>query len=127
MTTLQQAWLAKADRALASARRALDADDADVCLNRAYYAAFYVAQAALAAEGEQPRTHSGTISRFSFHFVRTGRLAREVGAFLHDAFDLRQQADYDAIAVTDTRAAADALADAETFVAAVRPLVATPD
>ena len=124
MTALQQAWLAKADRVPASARCALDADDTDVCLNRAYYAAFYVAQAALASEGEQPRTHSGTISRFSFRFVRTGRLGRAVGAFPHDAFDLRQQADYDAIAVT--RAPAHALADAEAFVAAVRPLATAP-
>lgn len=134
MNDEQRIMLDKADRALLSARVLLDADDVDGALNRAYYGAFYAATAALLGRGESPKAHSGTHSRFSFHFVRTGLVAPTTGSLLKSTFDDRQRADYDAISIFDTRAAADALADAEALtssspsgvVAAVRPLVTAP-
>ena len=123
MTDLQKAYLDRATRALASARLDVEAEDGDAATNRAYYACFYVAQAALAGESETPKTHSGTHRRFAARFVATGAVSRDIGRILPDAFRLRLQSDYDAFAVTDTAAAADLLADVERFVAVVRALV----
>ncbi|WP_420456763.1 HEPN domain-containing protein [Rubrivirga sp.] len=123
MTDLQRAYLDRAERALASARLNVDAGDGEAATNRAYYACFYVVQAALVGEGEAPKTHSGTHRRFAVLFVATGAVSRDIGRILPDAFRLRLQSDYDAFAVTDTAAAADLLADAERFVAVVRELV----
>ena len=123
MTDLQQAYVDRADRALQSARRNLGEGDALVAINRAYYACFYLALAALAGRGETPRTHAGAHRRFAATYVASGDVSREVGRILPDAFRLRQQSDYDVFAVTDLGAAADLLADAERFVEAVRPLV----
>lgn len=123
MTTLQQALLDKAGRALEAARASLDRDDAETATNRAYYACFYVAQAALVGVGEQPKTHAGTHARFRLHFVAEGALPLGIGSILTDAFAARQRHDYNAFAVTDARAAADLLADAERFVAVVREMV----
>ncbi len=123
MTPRQEALIEKADRALTSARRLLDHEDVDGATNRAYYACFYLAQAALLGVGEEPRTHTGTHTRFRLHFIANGLLALELGSILADAFAARQRLDYNVFAVTDTRAAADLLVDAERFVAAVREVV----
>lgn len=123
MTDLQRAYLDRADRALASARRNVEAEDGEAAVNRAYYACFYVAQAALGGHGEEPKTHAGTHRRFASLFVAPGTVTREVGRILPDASRLRLQTDYDALAVTDLRAASDLLADAERFVAAVRAVL----
>jgi uncharacterized protein (UPF0332 family) len=57
--------LDKADRALASARLLLEADDGDGAANRAYYAMFDAASAALLWAGSTqslPKTDGGLIS-----------------------------------------------------------------
>ena len=123
MTEHQAALVSKADRALATARLTLDDGDVAASVNRAYYACFYLAQAALLGAGEQPRTHSGTHNRFAFHFTRTGRVAKDTGRILPHAAEARERADYDFISVTDPAAASDLLRDAERFVAAVRALL----
>ncbi|HLT47874.1 MAG TPA: HEPN domain-containing protein [Rubricoccaceae bacterium] len=120
MTPRQIALIEKADRALEAARANLDRGDGETAVNRAYYATYYAATAALLGEGESPKTHSGTHRRSAHLFIATGRVPQEVGRTLEDAFRIRQRSDYEALGVTDLRAAADLLADAERFVAAVR-------
>ncbi len=75
----QAELMAKARRAVLSAKMLLDAGDADGACNRAYYAMFDAARAALIASGapvvaELVRTHNGLISAFSLHLVKTGRV-----------------------------------------------------
>ncbi len=77
----------------------LDAGDSDGACNRAYYAMFDAARAALLAsgaqaEGETARTHSGLISAFSLHLVKTGRVAVELGKAFNRTQELRTVADY---------------------------------
>ncbi|MHB1951801.1 MAG: HEPN domain-containing protein [Acidiferrobacteraceae bacterium] len=91
--------MAKARQAAVSARVLLDAGDADGACNRAYYAMFDAARAALLASGapvepEIARTHSGLISAFSLHLVKTGRVPVELGKALNKVEDLRLVADY---------------------------------
>lgn len=125
MTETQQALLDKAQRALEAAEANVELDDAETSINRAYYAAFYAALAALEAVNEQPKTHHGTLRRFHYHFVRTERLALEIGEILSHALDFRQQVDYDAFTIFDVQAAADLSADVHRFVAAVETMLLT--
>ena len=119
MTDDQRILLDKSDRAILSARVLLDEHAVDGAMNRAYYAAFYVATAARYGQGEAPKSHAGTHARFALHVVRSGVMPLETGSLLKTVFDARQRADYGATSVYDENAAA----DAERFVAAVRPLV----
>ena len=94
-----QDLLAKAIQAAASAKLLLDAGDADGACNRAYYAMFDAARAALLASGapvpaEIAKTHSGLISAFSLHLVKSGRVPVEFGKTLNKAEELRLIADY---------------------------------
>jgi uncharacterized protein (UPF0332 family) len=74
--------------------REQNADTASI-VNRAYYAMFYAALALLATTGEETSKHSGVMALFDRHFIKTGVLPKEMGKFLHTAFDARQIGDYE--------------------------------
>lgn len=91
--------MSKARRALESARFLLSAADPDGACNRAYYAMFDAARAALlvSAAGvpaEVSKTHGGLIAAFSLHLVKAGRFPVEMGRSLNKVEDLRLIADY---------------------------------
>jgi len=119
-----QELMAKAIQASASARLLLYAGDADGACNRAYYAMFDAARAALLASGapvpaEIARTHSGLISAFSLHLVKTGRVPIELGKTLNKAEELRLIADYKGDPV-ETDAATWVVSEAYHFVQAMQ-------
>jgi uncharacterized protein (UPF0332 family) len=91
--------MVKSRRALASAEKLLQDDDGDGACNRAYYAMFDAARAALIASKapvppEIAKTHSGLISAFSLHLVKPNLFPIEMGRSLNKAEDLRLVADY---------------------------------
>lgn len=118
-----QAAREKARRALRSARVLLDAEDVDGTVNRAYYAAFYLASAALHLVGENPKTHSGVLDRFWVRFVQGGSFSRDKAKALHRALDARQKADYTFLSVHDVAAASELLREVEAFCDAANALL----
>ena len=73
--------------------------------------------------GETPKTHTGTLGRFRVRFVQTGLIPEAQAVTLARAFQLRQEADYDDGALIQPEQAARLLADVDTFVQAVEPLL----
>jgi uncharacterized protein len=120
----EEALIEKARQALASAHLLVEHGDPGGAVNRAYYATYYAATAALLAEGEAPKTHAGTQRRFHGLYGEAGRLPSSLASFLKYAYNVRQRADYEAFAVTDAEAAAALVSDAERFVDAVSALLA---
>lgn len=117
------ALLHKANTALSSARLLLQSGDADGACNRAYYAMFDAARAALMAYQDSDevlslKTHSGLISSFSLQLVKPGLIDMEMGKALNKVEDLRLIADYKGDAIT-LDAAGWAVEQAEMFFAAV--------
>jgi len=112
--------MAKAVQAASSARLLLETGDADGASNRAYYAMFDAARAALVACGyEVGKTHKGVLNAFSARLVRNGPLPREIGRLLKHAETFRYVADYKDEPV-QWNDAQDMVEQAETFVAAMR-------
>lgn len=112
--------MAKAVQALESAKLLLNAGDADGASNRAYYAMFDAARAALLTSGlDVGKTHKGVLSAFSDRLVKNGPIPKEVGRLLKHAETFRYVADYegDPVELGDAR---QLVQQAETFVAAVR-------
>lgn len=118
------ALMTKSARACASARVLLDLSDVDGACNRAYYAMFDAARAALLA-ADAPvapnigKTHSGLITAFGLHLVKNGRVAKEWGRLLKRAEEIRIIADYkgDSVQLDDARKMVE---QAKVFVAAMR-------
>jgi uncharacterized protein (UPF0332 family) len=91
--------------------------------SRAYYAAFYAAQAALLALGETRSKHSGVISAFGRLVIRDGGLDPVHGRTLRQLFEGRNAADCDWLDTPEDMAS-DAASEAERFVEAVEAWVA---
>ena len=66
----------------------------DLAVNRFYYACYHVVQGLFIQREIVGQTHSGMITQFSKHFVKTGIVEMEDGSFLARLFQLRQKADY---------------------------------
>ena len=99
----------KAKKAVASAQLLLSSNDFDGACNRAYYAMFDAARALLflhkpELHAETIKTHSGLITAFSLHFVKSGIVSTELGKTLNKAEDLRLIADYTGDLITQEQA-----------------------
>jgi len=66
-------------------------------VNRLYYAVFYAVNALLVLNEIQTKSHSATKSKFSLHFVKTGKFDKKYGRLLAELFDWRQKGDYENI------------------------------
>ncbi len=110
----------QAEEALRSARLNLDSGLLRSASNRSYYAMFYAVLALLATRKEETSRHSGAISRFDQHFVKTGMLPREFSRWLHAAFAQRQDADYSAGFSRSVSEVSELVDQARTFVTGVR-------
>jgi uncharacterized protein (UPF0332 family) len=111
---------------LKSARDLLAAEDLADSVSRSYYAVFQAARALLAIEGLESRKHSGVVPLFNRHFVKPGRVDKQIGAVLKDAWRQRELADYSDVAEFTRDEAERLLRDAEVFVATIAALVEAP-
>lgn len=118
--------MTKAETACTSAQALLQLGDVDGATNRAYYAMFDAARAALLTnQGIMPttdgvaRTHSGVIAAFGNTFVKSGRMPKEIGRLLNRAHEVRLLADYTASTVESSEAR-NVVDQAKLFVATIR-------
>ncbi|HZO07459.1 MAG TPA: HEPN domain-containing protein [Solirubrobacterales bacterium] len=81
---------------LADAQAISDAVRPALVVSAAYYSMLYAARAALSERGEFAKTHSGTWTLFSQHFVATGEFDQALSAMARRAKDAREQGDYEA-------------------------------
>ena len=93
-------------------------------VNRAYYAMFYCGLALLASKGLGTSKHSGVLSLFNRHFVKTGEFPLEDGRHLQETFELRQRSDYHEFIQITLEQAQEAVARAETFLGHTRRALA---
>jgi len=94
--------------------------------SRAYYAVFHGARALLVSVGLEARSHRGVIALVGRQFVQTGRLSSDQGRILSRLQRDREDADYLMGALFTDLEAADAIANAEAVLDAVRRLVSAP-
>jgi len=122
VSSLIDALTRKSRRALRSARLDLQDGDTDGAVNRSYYAMVNSAQAALLSSGvpedRLPRTHSGLISAFGEHAVKSGKVHPDLGRTISKTESLRLRADYTGVEL-DLATAEKTLKGAENFVQSV--------
>ncbi len=118
--------IAKAETAWHSAQALLELGDVDGAANRAYYAMFDAARAALLVnaapvEDDMSRTHSGLIGAFGKHLVKNGSVPKSMGRLLNRAHEIRLVADYHADCI-ETADATEMVAQARRFITAMHAL-----
>lgn len=87
-----------------------------VAVSRAYYAMFYAATALLKSKHIERSKHTGVISTFGQYFVKSGLIEAEFAKMLTQAFDSRNDTDYDLMLMPDEEFAQAELNDAKRFV-----------
>ncbi len=116
LAALARHRLAQAHETLAEAEQLLASQALRGAVNRLYYAAFYAARALLALREVDAARHSGVISLFQQHYVKTGLVAAETGKILARAFEKRQNSDYEDFATVEPADAQDLASAVQTFV-----------
>ena len=115
--------LQRSREALQEARLLAEHGHANAAVNRLYYACFYTVSALLLSRGLSSAKHSGVRSLFGHHFVRTGLVSKELGAFYNDLFEYRQESDYEDFYLVDPQLLPGWLAQAQEFLEAIAKLV----
>lgn len=126
VSDMAQLLMGKALRASRSAEALLALGDTEGACNRAYYAMFDAAKAALfldpaADQDSIGKTHSGLMTAFSLRFVKDGPIPKEIGRLLKRAEEIRLVADYTGDEV-DMESATEIVSQAGEFLRVIQAL-----
>lgn len=95
----------------------------DNIANRLYYAAFHAVSALLINDGHPVDTHQGAVVMLHQHFVKTGVLSKEDGAFYSQLQTMREKADYNCTYYATEEDTAPRIALTETFIEKIIELI----
>jgi len=111
--------LDKAKECLHVAEYLISPEEYLAVLNRSYYAIFHAIRAIFAIEGVDRRKHSGVISYFQQNYVKTGLFDKEFSKVVQEAFEIRQESDYEDFYVISKEEAIKQYENAKKFVISV--------
>jgi uncharacterized protein (UPF0332 family) len=92
-------------------------------VSRSYYAMFHAATAALLKRDIKRHSHQGIISAFGEFFVKPGQVEARFHKYIVEAFELRQESDYQPLAEVTEQEANKVFERARGFVETCRKLV----
>lgn len=118
-----EALVKLSEESLASAKLRLKEKFLRGAVSDSYYAAFYIAKAALLKKGFISKTHTGTVRLFGEKFIKTGKVNKEYGQWLHQLLEERIEADYEALHDFDYKETKEAVIKAEGFIEEVKKVV----
>lgn len=122
MTEETQQHFRKAADCVEDSQILLDNDRPAAAVTRAYYAMFHAATAVLIARDIKRSSHRGILSAFGEYLVKPGLIKKSLHQSLLEAFELRQQTDYEPITNVDNQQAREILDKAIDFVDVCRKL-----
>lgn len=111
----EESGIKRSERALKAAELLFDNEFYDACVSRCYYSMFYLVQELLSRMDINYSTHSGLISQFGFHFVKTKILDKEYSAILRRGFERRMLGDYGQTASVSREVAKRSIEEARRF------------
>ncbi len=118
-----QQLLIRGQEKLESAQILLENDKIDDSISRSYYGAYLAARAALLLVGEEPKTHSGTLTLFGLRLIKPGLISQDLGRAFTELFEARQTSDYSVITYYTSKDGKQMLQFAKTILDAVQQLV----
>lgn len=111
--------LEKSAECIETAKSDLENGFYSASVNRSYYAIFHSARAIMALDGEDRKRHTGVISYFQEHYIKTKIFDIELSDIIQDAFNMRQISDYMDFFVVSLQDVKEQLEGAEIFYKAV--------
>lgn len=115
--------LEKAETCLNDSDLLLDNNSFMAAANRAYYAIFHSARAILALDGEDRKRHSGVIAYFQQNYIKTHIFDKDCSHILQNAFEIRQEADYEDFYVISRDEAKQQVDNAKIFITRIKTYI----
>jgi uncharacterized protein len=79
----------KSEQAYSDSKLLAESKRWNACINRLYYACYYIVSALALKTNITTQTHSGLKSQFNLYFVKTGKVPIEMGKLYSDLVDSR--------------------------------------
>lgn len=92
-------------------------------INRSYYAMFHAVRSLLALSKFDSQKHSGIISYFNHHFIKTGKIEVVYSKMLTTAFKIRSDSDYKDFYIITRQDAELQLENAKKFVKRIQEFI----
>ena len=108
-----------AKRMLSTAQSLIELEDYKSSANRSYYAIFNAMRAVLALLQIDNKKHSGLISDFRLHFIKTGIFDVELSDIITGLFEVRTQSDYNDFFIISKEEIVTQVKNAEKFLSAI--------
>lgn len=105
----------QAKRCIKSAQMLAEDGDYKGAANRSYYAMFHCMRSVLVLEGADFSKHSGVLAYFRKQYIKTGVFDVELSDMIGEAFDIRNDSDYDDYYVISKRDVEEQIENAEKF------------
>ena len=105
----------KSKECIKDAQLLLDSGRTSAVVGRCYYAMFHAASAILIEKDIKRHSHQGLISAFGQVYIKTGLIDPKFHKYLIEAFDLRQESDYQPMTEISEKQAARLLERAQEF------------
>lgn len=119
MTTLIRYRVDRALESIEESKLLLENGHLHSSVNRLYYACFYAVSGLLLTEGLSSAKHSGVIALFERHWIKTGKVPKELGLLYRRLFNRRQKGDYDDLVTFLPTDIETWIGEVKTFVAAI--------
>lgn len=114
--TLAEYRIGRAEECLNSSESLIKIKDYSASLNRSYYSIFHAVRAIFALEGVDRKKHSGVIAYFQQNYVKTGIFEKKYSNIVQEAFEIRQESDYEDFYIISVDDAVNQLDNAKEFV-----------
>jgi uncharacterized protein len=92
-------------------------------VNRIYYACFYIVTALLLTENKSSAKHSGILSIFNQHWIKTEKIPLHFGRYYRALFESRQKSDYADFVTFNEEQVKVILDEAPTFIKTISDLI----
>ncbi len=123
MDTLIKYRINRAEETLDDAKLAIENNRLHLAANRIYYSVFYVVSALALKKGFTTSKHSQLLGWFNKEIVKAGLVDKKLGKFYLDAFEMRQEGDYDDLVSFDLTYIKDKFEIAQEFVKRIKKLI----
>ena len=113
----------RADETLEEALLSLTNNKLNLTANRIYYAAFYIVSALAISNDFSTSKHSQLLGWFNKNIVKKGKVPKEFGKIYLNAYELRQEGDYEDLIEFDSKVLEEKLKEITKFVSVVKELI----
>ncbi len=123
LNTLIKYRINRAEETLGDAKLAIENNRLHLAANRIYYSVFYVVSALALKKDFTTSKHSQLLGWFNKEIVKAGLVDKKLGKFYLDAFEMRQEGDYDDLVSFDLTYIKDKFEIAQEFVKRIKKLI----